>query len=50
MGRDVVVKPARTIPIQNIPVQIFCRCGREYDQHPAPNCQGFRPDKIKAKT
>lgn len=48
--RDVVVKPARSVLIQEIPVVFVCKCGFEIDMHPTKTCPQFKGFKIKTKT
>jgi hypothetical protein len=46
MNKNPVVKPARTIPIKNTPVLLFCKCRVEVSGHPTERCQQFKGDHI----
>jgi hypothetical protein len=50
MGKDVVVKPARSTPIEELPVELVCRCGAVSDAHPTQGCRTFKGDRIRALT
>lgn len=48
--RDVVVKPARSVLIRELPVELICKCGQQSDLHPTENCKQFKGDRVRSKT
>lgn len=49
MGRDVVVKPTRSVPIEEILVSLICKCGQDVREHPTVACKQFKGDRVKTK-
>lgn len=47
MNKNPVVKPSRSKPIENIPVEFICKCNWEISQHPTAHCQTFHGDRIR---